>query len=268
MTMARGVSEIWDGLGDFERRSLRFHEEERDVFVSGSGPGVIIIHEIPGITPEVARFARWVRDAGFRVYLPSLLGRPGQPNGAGYALLSMARACIAREFTLLSEGRTSPIVAWLTALAKTAKAECGGAGVGALGMCFSGNFSVAMMLEPETVAPVMCQPSLPVNAPGGLGLSPEDAAAVKARLEREDLTIRAYRFAGDPLCRAARFETLSRTFGPRFEGVTLPDSAAKPDTFLKSPHSVVTTHLVDEQGSPTRRAVEEIIAFFRARLGA
>lgn len=266
--MAAGVIESWDRLEDFERRKLRYESWTRNVYASGRGPGVIIIHEIPGITPEVARFARWVRDAGFKVFLPSLLGSPGKPNSAGYVAQSSLRACIAREFKLWSADETSPIVDWLKCLAKDVHKECGGQGVGALGMCLTGNFALAMMVEPSMRAPVLCQPSLPINNPSGLGIAPEDVAAARARLESEDLTVRAYRFEGDRLCKAARFEALSQAFGPRFQGEALPDSAMKADTFMKNPHSVVTTHLVDEAGSLTRKKVDEIIAFFRQRLAA
>jgi dienelactone hydrolase len=236
------------------------------VFVSGKGPAVIVIHEIPGITPEVLRFARWVREAGFTVYLPHLFGKPGKPNSQGYMNSSILRVCIAREFKIWSADQHSPIVDWLKQLARQAHGECGGRGVGALGMCITGNFALSMMVEPAVRAPVLCQPSLPPHDQGGIHASPDDAGIVRARLEQENLTMLAYRFAGDPVCRAARFDAMSAALGPRFQGETLPDSAAKPDTFRKHPHSVVTTHLIDEQGSLTRCKVDEIIAFFRARL--
>ncbi len=264
--MAKGVITEWDRLVDFERREIAIGEKVRAVFVAGSGPGVILVHEVPGITPEVARFARWVRDAGFRVYLPSLLGEPGKPNSPAYAMQSALRACISREFALFGANKSSPIVDGLRALARQVHAECGGRGVGALGMCLTGNFAITMMLEPAVLAPVLCQPSLPVTDKAGAGASPGELAAVRARLEDEDLTMRAYRFAGDPMCAAARFETLAKALGPRFIGETLPDNAAKPNTILAHPHSVVTTHLIDEAGSLTRGKVDEITSFFRARL--
>lgn len=264
--MAAGVSTQKDPLKDFTRRRVDARGMTRDVFVSGTGPGVIIIHEVPGITPEVARFARWVRDAGFTVFLPSLLGSPGKPNGPGYQLRSAMRACIAREFRLWAADEASPVVDWLKDLAKAVHAECGARGVGALGMCLTGNFAISMMVESAVRAPVLCQPSLPLGKPGGVHASPADLKTVRARLEREDLTVRGYRFDGDKLCGAARFAAMAETLGPRFEGEVLPDSAAKPGTFMSNPHSVVTTHLIDEAGSVTRAKVDEIIAFFRQRL--
>jgi len=265
--MAKGVIETWDKLEDFQRRTVTLGGETRDVFVSGAGPAVIIIHEIPGITPEVARFARWVRDAGFTTYLPHLFGMPGKPNSPGYLNASIFHVvCIAREFKVWSADEHSPVVDWLKLLAKQAHQECGGRGVGALGMCVTGNFALSMMVEPAVRAPVLCQPSLPPYNQHGVHATPEDVAVVRARLETEDLTMKAYRFAGDRTCRAARFAALSAALGPRFEGETLPDRAAKPDTFRKHPHNVVTTHLIDEAGSLTRAKVDEIIAFFRGRL--
>ncbi len=266
--MAKGVIETWDKLEDFQRRDVSFDGLERKVYVAGQGPAVIIIHEIPGITPEVARFARWVRDAGFTVYLPSLFGKPGKPNSKGYTNASIFRVlCIAREFKILnSADEHSPVVDWLKQLAAVVHGECGGKGVGALGMCLTGNFALSMMVEPAVRAPVLCQPSVPVNDPAGVHASPEDLAIVRGRMEREDLTLRGYRFAGDQHCKAARFEAFSAALGPRFEGEVLPDAAAKPDTFRTNPHGVVTTHLIDEAGALTRQKVDEIIAFFKLRL--
>jgi dienelactone hydrolase len=266
--MAKGVIETWDRLEDFKRREVVFDGLRRKVYVAGQGPGVIIIHEIPGITPEVARFARWVRDAGFTVYLPSLFGKPGKPNSQGYTNASIFRVlCIAREFKILSSAdEHSPVVDWLKQLAAVVHGECGGKGVGALGMCLTGNFALSMMVEPAVRAPVLCQPSVPVNDPAGMHASPEDLSIVRERMVREDLTLRAYRFAGDKHCKAARFEALNAALGPRFEGEVLEDKDAKPDTFSKNPHSVVTTHLINEDGSVTMQKVRDIIAFFKMRL--
>ena len=57
-----------DPLEDFERREIALDGITKTVHVAGSGPAVIVMTEMPGISPYVARFARWVRDAGFTVY--------------------------------------------------------------------------------------------------------------------------------------------------------------------------------------------------------
>jgi hypothetical protein len=141
-------------------------------------------------------------------------------------------------------------------------------------MCFTGNFALTMMLEPSMLAPVLSQPSLPLDDPGGLEIAPEELTAVRERLEREDLTVMAYRFAGDSFCKAQRFAAYAEALGDRFVPRVLPDSAANPDAppffeqVVASPHSVVTAHLIDEQGQPTIAARDEILSFFAQRLAA
>jgi dienelactone hydrolase len=177
----------------------------------------------------------------------------------------MARACISREFNAWRASRSSPVTAWLRALSAHVHPLCGGKGVGAIGMCFTGNFALSMMLEPSMLAPVLSQPSLPLLHPGGLDIAPDELDAVKTRLEEEDLTVLAYRFAGDRFCRAERFAAFEAALGERFQGRVLEDEDALPDTPVR-PHSVVTLHLIDEAGEPTRQAVDEILRFFDARL--
>lgn len=240
--------------------------ETRLVYVAGTGPAVIVMSEIPGIYPHVARFARFVRDAGFTVWMPHLFGRDGEPPSIPGGLLTIARACISREFRAFASNASSPVTQWLRALAAHAHPLCGGKGVGAIGMCFTGNFALSMMLEPAMRAPVLSQPSLPMTNPAGMHISPEELAAVKERLERDDLTVLAYRFEGDSFCRAARFAAYEAALGDRFDGRVLPDSSANPDAMMKNPHSVVTQHLIDEAGQPTRQAVDDILDFFTRRL--
>lgn len=255
-----------DPLIDFDARTISLLGKPRRVYVSGSGPAVIVMTEMPGISPQVAHFARSVRDAGFSVYMPHLFGDDGAPPKMPGALLTIARACISAEFRAFAANKSSPITVWLRALAALAHHECGGPGVGAIGMCFTGNFALSMMLEKAVIAPVLCQPSLPLNQSAGMAIDPAELVAVRARLEAEDLSVRAYRFAGDSFCRAERFAAFSDALGPRFEARVLPDSAANPDAIMKNPHSVVTLHLIDEAGQPTRAARDEILAFFTQRL--
>ena len=171
-----------DALAAYDRFDFDDGRWVRPVWRRGSGPAVIIIHEIPGLHPQVVRFADHVAAAGMTVFCPSLFGTPGKPVSRGYALASMFSAvCIRREFNVWSTEKSSPIVDWLRALARTAHAECGGKGVGAVGMCFTGGFALAMMTEPSVVAPVLSQPSLPMGfgnkrREAAMGVSPEEVA--------------------------------------------------------------------------------------------
>ncbi|MDP9920663.1 dienelactone hydrolase [Variovorax boronicumulans] len=263
-----------DPLDDFTRREITLDGATKAVYVAGTGPAVIVMTEMPGISPHVARFARWVRDAGFTVYMPSMFGRDGAVPDAEEGKAVFQRACVSAEFRAFAGNASSPVTQWLRALARLAHAECGRPGVGAIGMCFTGNFALTMMLEPAVLAPVLSQPSLPLDNPGGIEISQEEIAQVRQRLEREDLTVMAYRFEGDRFCRAQRFAAYADALGDRFVARVLPDSAANtrdlPSFFsqvVASPHSVVTAHLIDEAGQPTLAARDEILSFFARRLG-
>jgi dienelactone hydrolase len=270
----RNMSED-DPLEDFDPREITLDGVTKVVHVAGVGPAVIVMTEMPGISPHVARFSRWVRDAGFTVYMPSLFGRDGAVPNVEEGAAIMKRACVSAEFRALAANQTSPVTQWLRLLARQAHAECGGPGVGAIGMCFTGNFALTMMLEPAMLAPVLSQPSLPLNDPAGLEIAPEELVAVRQRLDRDNLTVMAYRFEGDRFCKAERFAAYARALGDRFVARVLPDSAANRDSLapffehvVASPHSVVTAHLIDEAGQPTIAARDEILAFFTHRLAS
>jgi dienelactone hydrolase len=261
-----------DLLEDFDPREVTLEGVTKVVHVAGTGAAVIVMTEMPGISPHVARFGRWVRDAGFTVYMPSLFGRDGAVARVQEGTATFRRACVSAEFRAFAANESSPVTVWLRSLARLAHEECGGPGVGAIGMCFTGNFALTMMLERSMLAPVLSQPSLPLDDPAGLEIAPEELAAVRGRLERDDLTVMGYRFEGDRFCRAQRFAAYSEALGERFIARVLPDSAANPDSppffadVVANPHSVVTAHLIDEAGQPTIAARDEILSFFAGRL--
>ena len=267
-----------DRLEDFDPREIALDGVTKVVHVAGVGPAVIVMTEMPGISPHVARFSRWVRDAGFTVYMPSLFGRDGAVPRVEEGTATFRRACVSAEFRAFADkqgaNKSSPVTNWLRSLARLAHGECGGPGVGAIGMCFTGNFALTMMLEPSMLAPVLSQPSLPLDDPAGLEIAPDELLAVRQRLDRDDLTVMAYRFEGDRFCQAQRFAAYSEALGDRFVARILPASAANRDSLapffeqvVASPHSVVTAHLIDEAGQPTLAARDEILAFFVDRLG-
>jgi dienelactone hydrolase len=231
---------------------------------------VIVIHEMPGLHPLVIRFADRVAAAGMTVYCPSLFGEDGRPVSIPYALGSMVGTmCVRREFFVWRGDRSSPIVDWLRALARQAHADCGGKGVGAVGMCFTGGFALAMMTEPSVVAPVLSQPSLPMVAgsqarAGAIGVSSDEIACARRRFETEDLSMIGLRFKSDKLVPDPRFDTYAKAFGDRFEAIELDDADAAPAPI--APHSVLTLHLKED--GPTKAAEQRVIQFFRERTGA
>jgi len=262
-----------DPLEDFDPQEIEIDGARKRVYVGGQGPAVIVMTALPGISPQVARFCRWLRDAGFCVYMPSLFGRDGALPSADEAAETFRRACISAEFRAFASNESSPVTQWLRGLAEFAHRKCGGPGVGAIGMCFTGNFALSMMLEASVLAPVLCQPSLPLDSPGGLEISSGELREVRERLEREDLRVLAYRFEGDRFCRAERFAAYRNALGHRFEERVLPDSAANMEALppffeshVRCPHSVVTVNLIDAAGEPTLAARDEIFSFFAEQL--
>jgi dienelactone hydrolase len=240
----------------WERSEFTAAGYTRDVYRRGTGPGVIIIHEVPGITPNVTRFAEDLVDAGFTVLMPSLVGTPGKAVTIPYGVASMAKVCVAKEFVTWGLNQTSPIIGWLRALARHLHNELGGPGVGALGMCFSGGFALGMMVDDIMIAPVLSQPSLPFamgRGParrGDLNLSPDDAMVV-ARRAAEGCQVMGLRFTGDSFV-GTRFDSLRELLGDAFIAVELP-SAKKTD------HSVLT-----EQRDEA--SVQKVLQFFRDKL--
>lgn len=256
-------------LSQYTRTVFTHEGRSKTVYVRGKGPAVVVMHEIPGITPQVIRFADWVVEAGFRVYMPELVGTAGREVSWRYMAESMARVCISREFRLLAAHESSPVTDWLRALVRHAHEEAGGRGVGAIGMCITGNFALALMMEPAMMAPVLSQPSLPGGVDrlhrAALHISPRELECVKQRCASGDKVL-GLRFRGDPMCPPERFETLRRELGDGFEGIEIDDRHANPDAVLPTPHSVVTNHLIDRNGEPTRAAADRVIEFFRERL--
>jgi dienelactone hydrolase len=217
----------------------------------GTGPGVIVVHEIPGISPAVQAFGQEVVDAGFTVVMPSLFGTPGTPKTTQSILKTLTKVCISKEFTTLASQSTSPVTGWLRGLAAALHEELGGPGVGALGMCATGGFALGMMLDGHVAAPVLSQPSLPFaltpKLSADLGLSPADLQNVKTQVAA-GCPVLGLRYASDKSV-GSRFDTLRKQLGDGFLYVELPGKG----------HSVVTEHRDEE-------SVQRVIAFFHERL--
>ncbi len=263
------VSAVADSLADFTCTPFTHDGKTRDVYRLGTGPAVIIIAEIPGITPKVADFARKVAAIGCTVVLPRLFGHPGDDPSMVYALRSIGPACVSKEFAAFAANRTAPVTVWLRALAADAHEQCGGPGVGALGMCFTGGFALGMMLDDHLIAPVLSQPSLPIGftkkAKGGLNLSDADLARVKERAA-DGVCVLGFRFTGDIAVPADRFARLRDELGDNFIGVEIDSSKGNEWGYPKNAHSVLTEHFSDEPGSPTQLALDQVLDFFRDRL--
>jgi dienelactone hydrolase len=251
---------------DFERYDATYEGKTRTVLRGGSGPAVVVMHEVPNLHPGVIDFGRRVVEAGFTVFMPSLFGTIGAPATVVNNLRGMARACVMSEFAVWATRTTSPIVSWLRALARDAHVRCGGPGVGAVGMCLTGGFALAMMVDDVLIAPVLSQPSVPFPITArhrrDLGISDEDLAVVRAR----QTCVLGLRFTGDVLVPAARFQRLRDELGDRFLAVEIDSSPGNAHGVPRIAHSVLTHHFVDDEGHPTRDALAQVLQFLRDRL--
>jgi len=225
-----------------------------ETYRKGSGPAVVVVHEIPGITPKVLEFAERVVAQGFTVVMPLLVGEVGREPSGGYIASSMSKICISREFTTMAMRKTSPIISWLRALAKQIHSEVGGVGVGAVGMCFSGGFALGMMVDDIMVAPVLSQPSMPfaigAHRSADLNLSPSDEARIVERAQA-GCQVLGLRFTGDKLV-GTRFGSLHKLLGDAFVAVEF-ESSTKQD------HSVLTEQIQEE-------GVARVLEFLKLKL--
>lgn len=257
-------------LDEYTRESFSDGGITHDIYRAGTGPAVIVIAEIPGITPKVVAFADRVRQLGCTAVLPHLFGTPGKPASGRYAMETLAKICVSKEFSSLALGHTGPVVSWLRALARREHERCGGPGVGAVGMCYTGGFGLAMAIDDSVIAPVLSQPSLPFpvtkSRRSDIQLSRDDWARIQKRATDENLCVIGLRFTGDKVVPGARFRAIKEKLGDNFIAVELDSSPGNPHNHPKAAHSVLTEHLDDRPGTPTRAALDQVLEFFRSRL--
>jgi dienelactone hydrolase len=256
-------------LADYTPEPFTFDGKTRDVYRRGTGPAVIVIAEVPGITPTVMAFADRVVDLGCTAVLPHVFGKPGEPPSVRNEISRLAWACISREFTTFATGRTSPVTVWLRGLARHEHQQRGGPGVGVVGMCLTGGFALAMMADESVVAPVLSQPSLPFpvsrRRKRALDIRETDLAAARQRAS-QGVEVLGLRFTCDVAVPSQRFERLREELGDAFIAVEIDSCKDNAHGFPKRAHSVLTEHLVDEPGNPTRAALDQVLDLFQRKL--
>jgi dienelactone hydrolase len=255
-------------LSEFTASKVNLRGKTRTVYRMGDqGPGVILMHEIPGLTPNVLRLGKLICQNGFRVALPSLFGTDGAlPSKAVDAEVAF-RMCIDAEFSVFAANGSSAIVDWLRELCMAIARETGSK-VGAVGLCITGGFALSLSVGTDGVvrAPVMSEPSLPFPMP-----FTDNAAAVHLTPAEQDVIRRtrpacmALRFKGDHHCRKERFDTYQGLLGTNLTRIEL-DSPDPAHGIGSMAHSVLTEELSDAPGHPTWPAFLRVIEFLRANL--
>ena len=252
--------------GAFEADGIR-----HPVFEKGAGPGVVLLPELPGMTPEVLGLAQHLVDSGFTVVVPSPFGTPGRSMTVGYTMGTLARLCVSAEFRAFAIGASRPFSAWLRALARDLATRTPGHGVGVIGMCFTGNFALAAAVDAAVLAPVISQPAVPF--PVGRvrradpGVSPAELDVIRKRVDRYGLCLLGLRFSEDPNVRPERFAAIRDALGDAFEVITLDSSPGNAGGFPRNAHSVLTDGVRETPGHPALEARERVVAFLKERLG-
>lgn len=241
-----------DSLHDFERRLARLDRVERALYVGGDGPAVIVTAEIPGIRPDVARFAQWARDAGFAVYMPSLFGRDGDFPEARDGLDLLKRASVRTEFRALAAGEPSQVTERMRGPARAAHAETWWSGPG------RSRHVLRRELRAEHDARSRNARAGPpptfVSTPGSRcarhraeRARPGPAATSARGPHRPRLPIR-----GRPILDSGALPGLRRSKiasrPPSFSEPSAPRFFAE---VIGTPHSVVTAYLIERAGAPT-----------------
>jgi dienelactone hydrolase len=232
-----------------------------DCYEKGKGPGVVLIPEVPGMTPEVLGLGDHLVDEGFTVVIPSPFGVPGKAASGGYVLSTIARLCVSAEFR-----------DFLRAVAADLASRTPGAGVGVIGMCFTGGFALAAAVDDSVLASVISQPAVPLPVSGARRLdatvSAEEFDRIAERASAGEVCALGLRFSEDSSVPRARFDTIKKRLGDAFEIIELDSSPGNPGGFSKRAHSVLTGEVRDEPGNLALAARERAVAFLRERIAA
>ena len=229
-----------------------------DIYQRGSGAPVILLQELPGIGQETLALADRLVDAGHEVVMPHLFGPIGRISIGGNLVRVL---CLRKEFSVLAANRSSPIVAWLRLLCRDVRQSRGVSGVGVIGMCLTGNFAISLIADDSVLAAVASQPAMPFFKQGALHMSAKDVTDVRNALDEKG-AMQVLRFEDDPLCTSEKSECIHKAFNDdgatRIDEITLPGKG----------HSVLTLDFVDEEGHPTRAALEKVLEYFTRQLTA
>ncbi len=254
----------------FNRFEFKAKTYTHTVYQKGDGrtPGVLIIQELPGIMPETIEFAERLHRDGYTVFMPHLFGAIGRKGGE--PLKNLAKVCISLEFRLMTNRQSSPITDWLRALCRHMQQECGGP-VAVVGMCYTGSFALALMVDEAVAAPVVCQPGtldglLTHRQRNRVGLTDAEMQAAKARVQKDNVPVMGFRFTHDVFCPRGRFDYLSDQLGDHFRRFEIDSSWFNPHRIPVTAHAVFTVDYVDKPDHPTYRAYQSLLAFFAERL--
>lgn len=267
-------------LKQFDRQRLDAPAGEFEVFTpkptaqNRGGPPVLILHEMPALSPDVLDLALRVSEEGYSVYVPLLWGSANE-NAASRSLFlrRLVELRASPEWRAGAPEANRPILHRLTLLCRFLVSRHPGQRMGVIGNCLTGVFPFALAARvPQVVAPIASQPTLPLSlsriAAAQSGLSPAEHTVLHRRVEKEPtFQLLAFRFEEDGASRAERFLTFEREFGKRFLDGTIPLAHYHfRDGLPRHVHAVLTSCYSDKPTSSTFHAWRECTNFLAAKL--
>ena len=238
-----------------------------EVYVSGKGPNVILLPESPGAHEGVFELGRELAKTGLCIHIMILFGDVNTPYSKIKAAKFVTKACLSKEFTMLSRHRRSPMSERVRAYGRKLYSDRKEP-LGIVGMCITGNFALACLAEPWMLAPVLSQPSLPIaigsNRAKSLNTPESD---LHAGATRKELELMGLRFTHDVMCPKLRFDSLNKRFNERFISIEIDSSPKNPYQIPTTAHSVLTVDRITKAGHPTEEALKSVVRFLHKKLG-
>ncbi|MEM1300480.1 MAG: dienelactone hydrolase family protein [Pseudomonadota bacterium] len=231
----------------FESTLRNGHAAYHDVYAWGTGPSLMVMHELSGLEKKTRVLAEKLIGDGFRVHLPHILGPLGRKATAANTVRAL---CLRKEFSLFSKHQSSPIVDWLGALTAEIQRRDETDQVGVIGMCLTGNFALVLLARDGVAAAVASQPSLSFSAPwadkSAIHMSPEEVADAKAAMASKGKAL-ALRFSDDRISPKPKMEKIVKLFEPHIdtESFAGPHHSLLTYDFRQEAYDLVLSHLRD-----------------------
>ncbi|MFH8253256.1 dienelactone hydrolase family protein [Microbacterium sp. B2969] len=192
---------------EFESHPVSTGEISHDVYLGPvRGPGVLLIHELAGLTENTFELAETITAAGFTVAVPHLFGRVrGEGTGAmASGIAGLLGRCIAREMSVFFREQPRKGTNWLQAavswLGENTESP---RGVGVIGMCATGSFAMATVVDPAVGVVIGSQAASPAFRPAGWSVPGGDQA-----IGRSEAAVMVLRFRDDRKSAKARVEQI------------------------------------------------------------
>ena len=225
----------------------------KTVHYRGTGPTVVLLHELNGLSPGCVDFGTELACHGYKVFMPKLFGHPMQDN----IVFGAIEACLG-GFSCYATAKDSSVSKWLRAFVENLGTRTlDGRGIGVIGMCLTGALPLGVMKGTKVRAVVMSQPALP------FGKGKDESVGVSERTildaKESGVPILGFRFKADKLCTGKRFEYLKGRFGEdQFHGHELCTPAGFHPDGTHRAHAVLTG-LFGEKKAWARKKVLELM---------